>query len=191
MTAEQFLFYEMRIVSRLYQEGRPPDDIIASVKRDNLFQYPTERELPRLARACHRRLVALGNDRLIRHLATAPAAVAKQINLYAMMRDNRLAREFMVNLVGEKYRLRDYSFTRQDINVFFLRLQEQNEDVAAWSDKTIVKLKGVLKKCLLETEMLINPRDTVLNPILISAELESGIRENSDLSALAAFNCFR
>jgi hypothetical protein len=108
-----------------------------------------------------------------------------------MMRYNRLVREFMEGLIGEKYRQQDFSFTKKDINVFFSRLQEQNDDVAAWSDQTIAKLKQVLTKCLVETQILDSVKDTTLNPILISAELEAGIRENNDLSALPAFNCFR
>ena len=191
LTAEQFLFYEMRIVSKQYLEGKPIKEIIKYVKRENLFQYPTERKIGELARACHKRLVALGNEKLVYEVANAPVEVAKQINLYAMMRYNRLVREFMVNLIGEKYRQQDFSYTRKDINVFFSRLQEQNDNVAAWSEQTITKLKQVLTKCLIETEMLDSVKDTTLNPIFISAELESGIRENNDLTALAAFNCFR
>ena len=191
LTAEQFLFYEMRIVSKQYLEGQPIEEIIEDVKRDNLFQYPTERMINRCAHACHRRLVALGNEKLVYEVANAPVEVAKQINLYAMMRYNRLVREFMVDLVGEKYRQQDFSYTRKDINVFFSRLQEQNDDVAAWSDQTITKLKQVLTKCLIETKMLDSVRDTTLNSIFISVELENGIRENNDLTALAAFNCFK
>ena len=145
----------------------------------------------RLARACYKRLTALGNNKLVYEVANAPVEVARQINLYAMMRYNRLIREFMEGIVGEKYRQQDFSYTKKDINVFFSRLQEQNDDVAAWSDQTIMKLKQVLTKCLIETEMLDSVKDTTLNPIFISAELETGIRENNDLTALAAFNCFR
>lgn len=191
LTAEQFLFYEMRIVSKQYLEGKSVEDIIEYVKRDNLFQYPTERKISKFVRACHRRIVALGNEKLVYEVANAPVEVAKQINLYAMMRYNRLIREFMEKLVGEKYRQQDFFYTKKDINVFFSRLQEQNDDVAAWSEKTIMKLKQVLTKCLIETEMLDSVKDTTLNPIFISAELETGIRENNDLTALAAFNCFR
>jgi len=191
LTAEHFLFYEMRIVSKLYLEGKPIEEIIAHIKRDNLFQYPTERMVTRMARACYKRLVALGNKKLVYELANAPVEVAKQINLYAMMRYNRLVREFMEGLIGEKYRQQDFSYTKKDINVFFSRLQEQNDDVASWSEQTIAKLKQVLTKCLVETGMLDSAKDTTLNPILISAELEKGIRENNDLTALAAFNCFR
>ncbi len=191
LTAEQFLFYEIRIVSKQYLEGKSIDEIIEYIRRDNLFQYPTEREVSRLTRACNKRLVALGNEKLVYELANAPVEVAKQINLYAMMRYNRLVREFMINLIGEKYRQHDFSYSKKDINVFFSRLREQNDDIAAWSEQTIMKLKQVLTKCLIETEMLDSFRARELNPIFISAELESGIRENNDLTALPAFNCFR
>ena len=191
LTAEQFLFYEIRIVAKLYLDGKSIDEIIEYIQQDNLFQYPTEREVSRLTRACHKRLVALDNEKLVYELANAPVEVAKQINLYAMMRYNRLVREFMEGLIGEKYRQHDFSYTRKDINVFFSRLREQNDDVAAWSEQTIAKLKQVLTKCLIETEMIDSFRDHNLNPIFISAELESGIRENNDLTALSAFNCFR
>ena len=191
LTAEQFLFYEMRIVSKQYLENKSIEEIIAYIKRDNLFQYPTERKISKLARACHKRLVALDNEKLVYEVANAPVEVAKQINLYAMMCYNRLVREFMVDLIGEKYRQHDFSYTKKDINIFFSRLREQNDDVAVWSEQTIAKLKQVLTKCLIETEMLDGVRDTTLNPIFISIELETGIRENKDLTALAAFNCFR
>lgn len=191
LTAEQFLFYEMRIVSKQYLEGKSVKEIIENVRKDNLFQYPTERKISKFVRACCKRIVALDNQKLIYQVANAPVEIAKQINLYAMMRYNRIVREFMEGVIGEKYRQQDFTYTKKDINVFFSRLQGQNDDVAAWSEQTITKLKQVLTKCLIETGMLDSVRDTTLNPVLISEELETGIRENNDLTALAAFNCFR
>ena len=48
-------------------------------------------------------------------------SIAKQINLYAMMRYNRLVREFMEGLIGEKYRQHDFSYTKKDnILLFFV-----------------------------------------------------------------------
>jgi hypothetical protein len=191
LTAEQFLFYEMRTVAKLYLQGLSVNEIVNVVKRDNLFQYPTEREISRLTRACVKRLESLSNEKLVYELINAPSSVAKQINLYAMMCYNRLVREFMINVIGEKYRCQDFSFSRKDLNIFFSHLQEQNAEIATWSDKTIVKLKQVLTKCLMNVEMIDKAGDTKLNPILISEELENGIRENKDLVSLVAFNCFR
>ena len=61
LTAEQFLFYEIRIASKLYAQGISVDEAISRIKADNLFQYPTEREVARMTRACYRRLDALNN----------------------------------------------------------------------------------------------------------------------------------
>ncbi len=191
LTAEQFLFYEIRIASRFYLDGASLDDAAAKIQEQNLFQYPTEREVKRMTRACYKRLDALENHELIKELSSAPAEIAKQINLYAMMRYNLLVWDFMVQLIGEKYKSQDMSLTPKDMNGFFARMQAQSDQIAGWSDKTIKKIRGVLLRALTETGYIDTVRSTVLNPVFISQELEDGIRENGDSQALAAFNCFR
>ena len=191
LTAEQFLFYEIRIAAKFYIEGIKIEEAVERIKKDNLFQYPTERQVSRLARACYKRLDALENEQLINELAFAPTEIAKQINLYAMMRYNRLVWEFMIGVIGEKYRNQDFSFSRKDINAFFTRLQAQDDSVSAWSENTISKIKSVLIRVLIETGYLDNLKDTTLNPVLLCEELEDGIKTNNDFDALPAFNYFR
>lgn len=191
LTAEQFLFYEIRIASKLYAQGVSVDEAISRIKADNLFQYPTEREIARMTRACYRRLDALDNQCLIQEISSAPTEIAKQINLYAIMRYNRLVWDFMIQVIGEKFRTQDFSFERKDLNAFFSRLQAQNDSVAGWSSSTISKIKSVLVRCLVETEYLDHFKSTTLNPVLLCEELEQGIRENNDTEVLPAFNCFR
>ena len=191
LTAEQFLFYEIRIASKLYAQGVSVDEAISRIKADNLFQYPTEREIARMTRACYRRLDALDNQCLIQEISSAPTEIAKQINLYAIMRYNRLVWDFMIQVIGEKFRTQDFSFERKDLNAFFSRLQAQNDSVAGWSGSTISKIKSVLVRCLVETEYLDHFKSTTLNPVLLCEELEQGIRENDDTEVLPAFNCFR
>ena len=191
LTSEQFLFYEIRIASKFYLDGKTVEEAIAEIRQGNLFQYPTERKISKMTRLCYRRLDSLGVRSLVENLATAPAEIAKQINLYAMMRYNRLVREFMVTVIGEKYRTQDFAFSRRDTNTFFTRLQEQNDDVAGWSEATVNKIKGVLVKSLVEAGHLDNVRSEKLNHVFLCEELEAGIRANGDLEALPAFNCFR
>lgn len=191
LTSEQFLFYEIRIAVKFYLDGKSVDEAVSLIKQDNLFQYPTERKISKMTRVCYRRLDALDNRTLVEELANAPAEIAKQINLYAMMRYNRLVREFMTTVIGEKFRNQDFDFSRRDLNTFFTRLQEQNDDVASWSEQTVNKIKGVLVKSLVEAGHLDSFKSETLNPVFLSEELESGIRENGDFDALPAFNCFR
>ena len=191
ITAEQFLFYEIRIASKFYLDGVSMEDATSEIKSNNLFQYPTERLVARMVRSCYKRLDTLDNAALREELAHAPAAVAKQINLYAMMRYNRVVWDFMVRVVGEKFALQDFDFSQKDLNVFFSHLQEQNDDIAGWSESTVNKIKQVLTKILVEVEILDTFKSTRLNPLFLCDELEEGIRRNKDLEALAAFNCFR
>ena len=190
LTREQFLFYEVRTTARLMADGLSDTEIIDTIVRDNLFQYPTEKSVQQMVRSCIYRLRAMEDDSLIAAIATQPADVAKQICLYAMMKHYRLVWDFMVTVIGEKYRLLDTAFGKVDLNTFFLRLQEQDDWVAAWSDSTIVKLKQVFKKMLVETEYLDSTDADHLNPVWLHPILENAIRNNNDDIILPAFNCF-
>ena len=158
LTREQFLFYEMRTTAKLMSEGLSEDKVVERIVEENLFQYPTEKTIQRMAKTCISRLKAMGNDSLIDAIASQPVDVAKQICLYAMMKQSRLVWDFMFTVIGEKYRLKDMKFGKIDLNVFFLRLQEQDDTVAAWSDSTIKKLKQVLTKILVENRYLDNTK---------------------------------
>lgn len=190
LTREQFLFHEMRTTARLKSEGLTDAEIVEKIMADNLFQYPTEKSVKRMAQNCITRLNAMGSDTLVKAIAEQPADVSKQICLYAMMKNSRLVWDFMVTVIGEKYRTQDLSFGRKDLNVFFIQLQEQDDAVAAWSESTVGKIKSVISGVLVENGYLDNPRADHLNPVWLNSVLESGIRANHDLSALPAFNCF-
>ena len=191
LTREQFLFFEIRVVASLIAEGLSRDEILKMIQEDNLFQFPTERMISSIAGTCFKRIDALESETLVYQLANAPADVAKQINLYAMMRYNKVVWDFMTTVIAEKYRTQEFEFSKKDLNIFFFRLQEQNDSVASWSDSTINKIKQVLTKSLVECGYLDTTKSTQLNNITIEPELEDEIRASGDLAALPAFNCFR
>ena len=189
LTREQFLFYETRITAKLLEEGLSREEVIDRIVAENLFQYPTEKSIRRMALVCCHRLEALNDKSLKSAIATQPSEVAKQICLYAMMKQYRIVWDFMITVIGSKYRNFDMSFGKIDLNTFFARLQEQDSWVATWSDSTVAKIKQVLAKILVENDYLDSISSDHLNPVLISTLLENGIRSNNDNIALAAFNC--
>lgn len=191
LTREQFLFYEIRTVASLLTQGLSRKEILSTILADNLFQFPTERMVSSILTTCFKRIDALDSETLIFELANAPADVAKQINLYAMMKYNRIVWDFMTTVIAEKYRTQEFEFSKKDLNLFFFQLQEQNDAIASWSESTISKIKQVLTKTLVECEYLDSPKATKLNMISIAPELEDELRANNDVAALAAFNCFR
>lgn len=190
ITREQFLFYETRTTAKLLNEGLNEDEVINQIVSDNLFQYPTEKSVKVVARGCIRRLKALNDPELIRAIANEPSEVAKQICLYAMMKQYRLVWDFMITVIGNKYEKYDMSFGKIDMNTFFIRLQEQDDAVASWSDSTIKKVKQVLVKILVENEYLDSTKADHLNPVWLQPILENAIKTAGDDIALKAFNSF-
>lgn len=189
ITREQFLFHEMRIVARLIKEGKSDEQIIQEVTDNNLFQYPTERMIKNITQVCLNRFNKANSQELIDIVANDSADAAKQACLFLMMNYYRLVYEFMITVIGEKYRTKDTSFTKMDLNSFFTRLQEQNDVVASWSDATIGKCKQVLKKTLVENGYLDNSRSEVLNPVLLDFRVKEAIEDSNNKEALIAFGC--
>lgn len=189
ITREQFLFYETRTTARLLTEGKDEEDIFNQIIAENLFQYPTEKSVKRMAKCCLARLNALQDETLIQAIAYQPVDIAKQICLFAMMCQYKLVWEFMISVVGEKYRKFDTSFGKIDLNIFFMRLQEQDNGVTSWSDSTVTRVKQILQKLLVDNEYLDSNHADHINPVLISPILENAIRDAGHEIALSAFNC--
>ena len=86
--------------------------------------------------------------------------------------------------------MRDNSFGKIDLNTFFLRLQEQDDGIATWSENTIAKIKQVLARILVENEYLDDTNANHLNPVWLNPVLETAIREHHEEIAFPAFNYF-
>ena len=190
ITREQFLFYEMRTTAKLMCKGHNDDEIIDRIVEDNLFQYPTEKSIRQMAKVCVNRLKAMGDEILVEAVALQPSETAKQICMYAMMKQYRLVWDFMITVIGEKYRMQNFSFSQMDVNIFFMQLQEQDDYVAGWSEATVKKIRQILIRVLAENEYLDDIKADHINPVWLNPILENAIRSNNDDRALTAFNCF-
>ena len=190
LTREPFMYYEMKITAKLLEEGLSEEEAIEKIFKENLYQYPTEGSLKMRARACIKRLNALEDEELISWIINRPLDISKQVCLYAMMKHSRLIWEFMITVIGEKYRTRNFSYSRMDLNIFFTRLQEQNDTVASWSDSTINKLKSVLGGLLKENGYIDETSSKRLNEVLLDYKLKDKIIKNGDATCLPAFNYF-
>lgn len=190
ITRERFLFYEMRTTARLMREGLEDNEVIDRIVEENLFQYPTEKSIRQMAKVCISRLKGMGDEDLIEAVVSQSSETAKQICMYAMMKQYRLVWDFMITVIGEKYRMQNFSFSQMDVNVFFMQLQEQDDYVAGWSESTVKKIRQILIRMLAENDYLDSIKADHINPVWLNPMLENAIRSNNDDRALFAFNCF-
>lgn len=189
LTREQFLFRELRLAAQLQKRGLTKEEILNAVVEENLFQYPTEREIKGKCKVALRRLDHISNSRfLLDILAEGRASEAKQAALVAMMCDSRLLAEFMVEVIGEKYRSLNMTLNHKDVNLFFDRLCERDEKVSRWSASTIKRIKSVLMNVLRENDYLEGIGSEILLPVMISDEFESALKQAGLKCFLPAFN---
>lgn len=189
ITREQFLFFEMRIIAKYKTQGFSNDEIIELALNDNILEMKTEKSIKLIASACIRRLDNC-DERVAELIATGTPDVAKQANLYAMMKHNRIVWDFMIQVIGHKYETQDLTFGKKDVNQFFTVLKEQNEDIASWTENTFAKIRSVLIRILADTDYLDDIRSETLNPVYLYDELEQIMLQNNDEVAFHAFNRF-
>ncbi len=124
ITREQFLFHEMRITAKLMTSGMSDKESIENIYNNSLFQFPTERMIRNIANVCLTRLHSLESATAVELIAEGSISSAKQTCLYAIILSNQLIFDFMSTVIAEKYRTKDFHYSRRDLNSFFTRLQE-------------------------------------------------------------------
>lgn len=188
LTREQFLHFECRVVAKMILQGKEYNEILEEVTGENLFQYPSMVSYKLITKACYKRLTFMEDRRVIELVANANHSTSKLALLYCMMSQNLLVKDFMIDVIGEKYRSGVLSFDKTDVNHFFVQLGSRVDSVWSWSDTTISKIKSVLIKCLVETGYLTTIKSTTLNPISVDDELIELIRDRGEYEYLQAFN---
>lgn len=193
LTREQWLLAETRTVARLMLDRGITDErgIVEHVTAHNSFQYPTEREVTSIARACVRRLNGLsehdGTCRTLQDLiAHGLSDQAAQVNLYAIIRDNRILWDFAATVLATKTRTCDTRLTRAEVTSFLEGLRTQDERIARWSCATLTKIRQVITGCLMKCGRYDRATESLL-PFAIDPTLESAIAINGDGPILPAF----
>ena len=189
LTREKFLLYEMRTVAGLLCDGEDEASIIERAASENLFQYPTTKESRSIAKACIARLTAPDSSELIRLAAFGTPTQAVQVNILGMMLLYDVMWHFMVDAIGGRYRMLDYTFTPLSMNAFMTDYQLENPQAAEWTDATIKRVKGTLSNCLIQGGYQTKGSDE-LCPVMLDIEIEREMRAKGFIEELAAFNCF-
>ena len=172
ITREQWLSREMRIVARLMLEDgfTDPAALATYVQEHNAFQYPTERELKSIARACIRRIASVSEDhavtaRLVELLAHGTADQLRQANLYAMMCDNRLVWKVHAQHGGRQAAQARLQPAQLRDRLVHRGPARPERDGRRLERRTRNKARQVLAKCIVECGMY-DRRAEELTPLL-------------------------
>ena len=167
LTGESFLLQELKIVAKLKKEGYKDKEIRNMILDDNLFQYKFKSSISRRITPLMQRINLL-DDKLIDMLLENSLEDGRIINLYVIMKNDRLFFEFMDEIISKKFGANNEILEKKDINIFFEAKQEQNEEVAKWSEATVAKVKQVIRKILIEAKVIEDIKSGAIHKIIIS-----------------------
>ncbi|OOB75061.1 hypothetical protein AXF41_01815 [Clostridium haemolyticum] len=138
---------------------------------ENLFQYKFKSSISRRLSPLIKRVNSI-DDNLLNMLLEDPLGYGVIINIYTIMKNDRLFFEFMDEVIREKIEYNYGFIEKKDINIFFTAKSEQSEVVAGWSEQTIAKLKQVIFKILSEVGMIEDIKTGKINRLLMPIELK-------------------
>ena len=169
LTGASFLFYELKQVLKLKKQGLSVAEIKRVVIEDNVFEYKVTSSLKRIVPSVLRRANSL-DETLQEMVLNSPLEIGKVINLYAIMKTDKLFFEFMNEVIREKLEANNYLLEKKDLNGFFITKAEQNEKMAKWTELTVNKLKQVYMKLLYEAGLLRDKKSGELNRLLFDED---------------------
>jgi len=185
LTGASFMYYEFKHVVALKQSGLSDQHIRKKVIEENIFQYNKISSLKRGLPSILKRTNVL-DDTLREFVLEEPFEVGKVINLYAIMKTDRLFFEFMDEVVQDKLETNNYILEKKDLNAFFMAKAEQDENIANWSESTIRKLKQVYVKILAETGLLQDKNSPELRRLLIDEKIKMHLSRIGDIRYIHA-----
>jgi hypothetical protein len=185
LTGASFSFLELKKVLKLKQQGLLDSEIRKKVFEENLFQYEVKTSMKSVFPSVMRRANAL-DDVLQQMVLESRLEMGKIINLYSIMKTDRLFFEFMNETVREKLEVNQYLLERKDINLFFTAKSEQNEKMAKWTEKTMAKLKQVYIKLLFEAGMVKDKKTGELSRLIMDDSLKFHLQTIGDYAYLRA-----
>jgi|SRR5699024_8163226 len=170
LTGSGFMMYEFKQIISLKLEGLLDKEIRAKVLDDNIFQYKTITGIQRAFPYLLKRVNTL-DETLMQMVLDEDIETAKVINLYSIMKADRLFNEFMQEVVKEKVEQPGEVLEKKDINVFFADKAEQVEFINNLAESTVARLKAQYSTILLEAGMLKDLKTREIQRIVMDEQL--------------------
>lgn len=185
ITGSGFMMYEFKQVTALKIAGLDDKEIRKKVIEENVFQYNKTSSLKRAIGFLLKRINAL-DATLWEMVKDEPIDVGKIINLYSLMKIDRLFYEFMEEVVRECLENDTGLLELKDVNVFFVSKAEQSGFIKDLADTTLAKLKQSYHKILLEAGLLEDLKTRELKRLLVDERLKHHLVAIGDIEYLKA-----
>ncbi|GAB6190004.1 hypothetical protein JCM30566_17460 [Marinitoga arctica] len=174
LSGDRSLLREVKIMIELLNQNFSMNEIKKKVFEENIFQYNSESSTKRVFTALKKRLNYLDKE-LAQIFISAPYDTKRAINLYLIMKSNKLMFDFMFEVMREKYLYKIFKLNDFEINNFFEEKKIQIPEISNWSEKTLRRTKTEIKKILYDSGILKDKKSMEIQYILIDESFKKYI----------------
>ncbi len=179
-------FLEFKKLVQLYHDGLTPKEVRQRCIEENIFGMQTERRVITTFQYLNRRFQSL-DPFLVNLFCDSDLATQKLINLLAVVSSDRLFFEFLNEVYREKCILGFDAIEVSDANAFFRNKSIESEELAAWKETTITKVRGSFISFMLDANLIQrDKRRYLLTPPIPDIALERYLQANEKESLLKA-----
>lgn len=153
LTAEPLLYSETKTLAELLLQGEPLESIKQRNLQENLIMHKRAGSLKRVTTPIIRRLKAM-SDGILQAFLESDDYNAKIILLYIICNTDRLVRDFITSIYGDKVLIQSDKIVKADIEQYFESVYSESDKLLNCSDQTKAKLKQTLMKILADAGLV-------------------------------------
>ena len=153
-----FLLREVGLVAGLLLTGTPKEEVRRDILERDLFQLDAAKSRQTLLRAVLWRLDG-APPALLEFSAHGSLELRRLTNLYLLLLQHRLLREFLAEVVLESLDRFSYLVPPTEAGAFMTRKRDESADVGGWSEATLAKARSNLVNFCLSAGLLTRDAD--------------------------------
>ena len=167
LTAEPFLYNETKIIGRYLLDGENELELKKRNIEENLIKHKKTGSVKRVNAPIFRRLNVM-NQEMLEDFVCSDIETSKYILLYAIMKTDRLVKDFIFEIYKDKLFMRKEYIEKFDIDNWYEEKCILSETLKNRSETTTAKLKQVIMKILQDSGLVIKEKDRfkIVRPLL-------------------------
>ena len=186
-TSERLVKNEMKLVIKLYLDGKTKQEIRDLIIDENLFNMRSINSIKETLGKINRRVSFL-DETLMRLYINHSNNDSDAILLYTFLTSFRIAREFVIEIIYDKWNNFKREITLGDINIFLEEKSMQSDVVSNWTEATTKRIRNrILEFCegcgLLQKQK----GNYTITPILISKEMKTYIENDEEYKKILKY----
>lgn len=167
LTGEPFLYNETKILSNYLLEGISKENLKKRNLEENLIQHKKLGSVKRTTSPIFRRLDVM-NCEMLDEFVHSDIETSKYILLYAIMKTDKLVRDFVFEVYKDKLLMKEKYIEKYDINNWYEEKLILSKTLKERTESTTAKLKQVIMKIMQDSGLVIKEKEKfkIIRPLL-------------------------